>query len=420
MKRFCKCLLLLLLLWPVTGCGGLWHTTSTSQCAFVTDATRPGNGSTYRIEVAVLHGPKRNEEALAVVRHCLQRVGQGAQRSRALFYADCGILATYANGINVAKRALDKGIATFESVTIAGEHEKEASSLHGSESAKLFKGEPHERVLVYLHRGLLFLSEGDYENAHACFLNASLQDTMAERNRERGDWLTLDALLLLCKRAMGSESADEFAERCESRYAREIQSWRRLSKPFKRNPAIILIAVGRGPQKKTRRARAASTSLGYKEIPTHVAGIRVLAEGSAIDLACTDDVYLQAETRGRRNMDQLLARKARASENTDTAGTIAATTGIIVANVVPGVNLLGMAIQEAAMQESGRIDASADVRQLYSAAGKLYLGIVSQDSLTGSVRVEVLDRSGAQIGRQPIGLPSELGRPLVIVGRVPH
>ena len=413
----CLCVFLLLL---QAGCGGAWQTTSTSQCSFTATGGTSTTQPCRQFDVVVLGGSELNRPVLNLVEGVLARVENESVKDQTLFYADCGLLALYANGATTARNALDKSLAAIQRISVGGEAEKGASSIKGHESAKMFKGEPHERALVYFHRGLLFLADEDYENAHACLLNASEQSAVGAGQASRRDWMAVDALLLLCKRAMRSDTAEDFARQCEARYGDRLSDWTALTSKALPGSTVVVVGVGMAPQKVTRKDGSGKPALSYRDVPSRIGGVQVSCGDATTAMFCTDDVYAQAVSRGGRHMDILLARKAEASEQTDKGGSVAATIGIIGGQVIPGLSLLGAAIQEAAMRESGNIDSSADIRQLSCVPGKLYLLVLGRQAVGKEIRLEATDTAATTLGSGTVivvGLRKD--RPLVVLGRMP-
>ncbi|MFA4987359.1 MAG: hypothetical protein WC712_12295, partial [Candidatus Brocadiia bacterium] len=220
---------------------------------------------------------------------------------RPLLYADYGIEAMYLGDMVKAERFLDAAIAAMSSITTGDA--SAATSMKGSEADKLYKGEPHERALVYLYRGLLYIAQGEPDNAQACFVAGALADAMAEHAEDRCDWMTLDVMALQSKRLAGFTDADDWRTSVEKKYGSALPpGW---DSAF-REPVFIMAASGRAPLKVPMRNRDMPMKLGYVEARSEVSAVRVRQggkEGTEIPLPLADDVYVQAASRGTRNMD---------------------------------------------------------------------------------------------------------------------
>ena len=108
---------------------------------------------------------------------------------------------------DVAKSSFDKVLLNIESFYTDTEAAKKARSLWYEEGMKDFKGEPYERVMAYYYRGLIFLEDGDYENARAAFKSAVLQDAFAEEEQYRADFALVIFLEGLASRFAGDTEA---------------------------------------------------------------------------------------------------------------------------------------------------------------------------------------------------------------------
>jgi len=66
--------------------------------------------------------------------------------------------------------------------------EESAMSYWGSESEKVYKGDPYEQSLLYIFLGLLLLDNGDIDNALASFKSAQLADSDSSSELYRSDF----------------------------------------------------------------------------------------------------------------------------------------------------------------------------------------------------------------------------------------
>jgi hypothetical protein len=92
-----------------------------------------------------------------------------------------GKVALFEGDLDTAGRAFDGAIARIETVYADNPSARKARSTFSSEGTKDFKGEPHERAMTFLYRGLIDLSLGDFENARASFKAAEFQNTMSQQ-----------------------------------------------------------------------------------------------------------------------------------------------------------------------------------------------------------------------------------------------
>ena len=399
------------------GCSGYWKSTNTGTASFVASHANPQVGP-IEIEARVLNGTETNDAVLSVLRKKRMDFHVSSTNSRVCTIADWGVLALNANDSALASEFLDEATTIAGSVTVAGEREKRVTSLTGAESGKIFKGEPHERVVMYLHRGLLYLAEGDYENAHACFLNAAMQNSMAHDRKDRSSWLTIDLLILWCDRLMASNSADEVAADCQERYRAEFLGNREVFDP-KAGSALILLAVGRPPQKTTILNKDKTINLSYSPNPSKVTRVAVTAGGTSRDLPLSDDVFVQAETRGRRNMDAILTKKGSAKRMTEGAAQGVATVGVIGGNMIPGLGILTAIIADSAIKYSANINTGADIREMYCVPGKYYMAFVDRSQLASGVTIQAFDSDSKLFAEKTIKVPDIMKKPMIVTGLLP-
>ena len=395
------------------GCAGYWSSNKANTGAYAGSQTFGESSKPLSVEVVVLGVTKPNIEVIETLAKATAAMDQVPLNSRTLVYADCGIAAAHAGDIQLASHLLDEAVQSELSVTIAGEQERKATSLAGSESEKLFKGEPYERTVTLLYRGLLFLANEDIDNAHACFKAGALESAVANNEADRAKWLSMDLLLAECKSMTAQSDLPEWVDYIRTRYDRDSlpDGWERL--PAK--PLIVVAAVGGSPDKIAGKTKG--EELQYRANESRVNGMN-LVNGMTV-LKCgkpVDDCYVQAVTRGRRNMDQVLASKAAVRHGVEGVG--AAVSG--VAPLVPYVGPLLMFAREASWSISDSIKSGADVRQMRMIPGKFYLAILDATQVHGSVRLELLGDQGRTIGEANIQLDAEPKGATVVLARFPY
>jgi tetratricopeptide (TPR) repeat protein len=238
-----------------------------------------------------------------------------------LNYQQLGLAAMASGDFEVARRSLDEAISRVEQIYAGDENAKRALSVFNAEKVKDFKGEPYERAMTYFYRGLLYSRDGDYENARAAFLAADLQDTMAEQESFAGDFGMMKYLAGWASSCAGDDARAKVliqeAKQADSSIA---------GLPDAPGKAIVLIDSGLGPVK--------GTGGKHKELLVFERGggpddaVYVKSGSDELrDLKTAGDVYFQASTRGGRQVDGVLAGKARFKDNADTVGTVATDVG---------------------------------------------------------------------------------------------
>jgi tetratricopeptide (TPR) repeat protein len=390
-KRY-RFTIIVLAMIALVGCG-YWGSYRENTAKYAGSTTFTAEAKPISLDLVELGRSNQNLEARKMLSEMEIRIDQSQSRNKPLMYADCGIYAIYFNNLDLAQRILDRAVGTMGSITIRGKQEAKAVSLLGSESDKVFKGEPHERAVVFLYRGLLYLATGDYENAQACFKSGSLQDALAKDIKDRADWLSLDYLLLFCKNQMKADDFDEWQSYVQNKYEKEElpPGWdRKLNKPV-----VLFITTGVGPEKIAGKSH--KDELQYKEQESKIKKVSViLSESSEVILSKpADNCFIQAVTRGRRNMDEILAKKAGARKATEGVGSAAA----FASPLVGGVGGLGLGLmKELSWSISDRIDSSADVRQMRMIPENIFLLIIDKDSITNQIKIKLLGENDRVIG----------------------
>lgn len=374
----------------------------------------PYDGSkVYPLNVIVLGSAQRFRNLDTPLRLLERRMSEQSEYG-VIRAADCGILACYANDMPLAARALERAIALSEAAMIDESQVSRVAGVSGSERNKVFAGEPHEVAILYIFRGIVFLAENDPENAKSCFLKASLTDAMALQDKDRSNWLTADILAALSFRLYGNDiRARDHIAMIKRSYSQAPASngWvdgTTLAKLRKDNLTIVVLAIGNPPVKYGQGA------LQYLEIESKVAAVRIDDQSAWL----TDNVYVQAVTRGRRNMDNILAARQKRREDMEKAGSVA----LGAAGAVGG--LVGLAIQliaGAAIDKAQEIDIDADNRQISAIPGKFYVWASNSVTPGHALKIELLNPAKKPIARGSVVIPnSNKQGPTVVLAWFPR
>ncbi|HMZ52512.1 MAG TPA: hypothetical protein PK988_09620, partial [Candidatus Sumerlaeota bacterium] len=127
------------------------------------------------------------------------------QRNWVLNLNEIAVAAIKMNEREIAKRALDESLLEINAVFGETPEARKARNVFFNEDVKLFKGDPYERSMAFFYRGVLYMQDEDWENARACFRSANLQDSFAEEEQNRADWVIFDYLISVCEMQMGRE-----------------------------------------------------------------------------------------------------------------------------------------------------------------------------------------------------------------------
>lgn len=246
-----------------------------------------------------------------------------------------GLAAMEKQQFGLARKAFDQAIVRVEAIYADDPNAAKARSVFNGEKVKDFKGEPYERAMMYYYRGLLYLQEGDYQNARAAFLAADRHDTLssAEDKAFAGDFGLMKYL------AGWASACDGDSVRAEQLVA-EAQAVDAAVRALPKVPGAGLVLLDSGP---------APVKWGdgqYKHILKIKPGegsdpapqLR-LADGGTLDgLTPGGDIGFQASTRGGREIDGILAGKAQFK---DTAGAVGDGALVVGSTLLSSASMMG-------------------------------------------------------------------------------
>jgi tetratricopeptide (TPR) repeat protein len=325
------------------------------------------------------------------------------ERNAVLNFNHLGLAAMEVGAWDVAKKAFDQAILRIDSIYADDDNARRAKSVWNEEKVKDWKGEPYERAMAYYYRGLLYLKDGEYDNAAAAFRAADYQDTQAEQEAFQGDFGLMPFLAAWAQNCRGNTST------AKELYQQAVSKDNAVSALSLDQRFLVLVDSGRGPIKygdgkhkevlKFRSAPDAKDSivaveLGGKELPGRVAG----------------DVQFQAETRGGRAVDGILNGKAQWKDNTDTVGQVAQSVGTAgmyagvmnndnnMANFGALASMAGMFAQMAAKA----MTPAADLRAWGSLPSAIYVVADAAPPPELKLGVKFDSGAGAQVKQAPL------------------
>jgi hypothetical protein len=211
-----------------------------------------------------------------------------------------------------AKSLLDEALVRIEANTAGDRSAKQARSLFHEESRKKFRGEPHERVMAYYYRGILYWMDGEPDNARACFRRAQIEDADAENKDFKADYALMDYLDGLVTSKLAGDGSDAF------RRSSEVA---KIEKPPAYDPnanVLIFVEMGSGPTKYAEGDY--KEKLKYQPGQTNNVAAVLRAGPLTLRAPAYDDLTFQATTRGGRVVDYINGNKAFFKEVTDKAG----------------------------------------------------------------------------------------------------
>lgn len=320
------------------------------------------------------------------------------ERNAVLNHMRSGLAAMELGAYEAAERSFDRALLGIETIYAENPDAEAARSLWIKENRKDFKGEPYERAMAYYYRGLLYLREGDYENARASFRGGMLQDTLAEDETYSQDFGLLAFLDGWASHCNGDfDLAEEsFAE------AREHVPW--LARPGASVNLLLLAETGRGPRK--------IATGEYLELLTFARGAgfgdtqaRFLVGNEAVPAELAEDLFFQATTRGGRQVDHVLDGKASFKSGTDTVGDVMLAAGVAAAHTGASYGnedaaLAGAVIALGGLVAKGIAGAmrpEADTRTWDNLPDRVHLAVAQSPAGRDSIKVQFLDQKSVPI-----------------------
>lgn len=293
-----------------------------------------------------------------------------------------------------ATALFDNALVSIETMFADNANAAKARSLWYEEGAKDYKGEPYERAMAFWYRGLLYLAEGDYENARASFRGGVLQDAFAEEQQHRSDFASLMLLEGWANQVNGDagQAADAYAE-----VARLRPGW---TAPPKGANTLIVAELGGSPRK-------VGDGVGNHEIVyrrpkrTPEKKVQLKIGETAVAVAPVEDLYFQAASRGGRPIDRLINGKVQfqnvASTVGDVLGTIASEGSVLQSATGGGHGrALGAiaAVGAIASIISANVKPRADVRYWANLPETLHVTAISAAQAPQAIAAMLTDENG--------------------------
>jgi len=329
-----------------------------------------------------------------------------------LHLMEAGLAAYRAGYFSLAATTLDRAIAQVEALQEGAEQAERVKGKFVAEEEKWFKGESYERSALYFYRGLLYLQAEDFGNAAAAFKRSELHDiTGEEAEGFAGDWFSSEWALALASYKNGyPEDAERALERTKTFATRPKQAeW-----PDPGANLLLVVEAGGGPLKV--RAGDSGEKLKFARPGNQVAQLAITtADGRTRTLVPAEDLFVQATTRGTRQIDYILGDKATFKEGaSDLAGdaTVAAAvaTGVAlgsvgstdqtIQNLGTGASIFGGLMAITAFAADATADATraeADVRAWQNLPGHIFLATFKVNGEAQRVTLHYLDANQKEL-----------------------
>lgn len=247
-------------------------------------------------------------------------IANGPPRDKVLWEYRTAAAAMRKGDYALARQMLDDALLSMGGLIVNDKNARQARGYFHAESKKTFIGEPYERCMAYIYRGILYWMDGEPDNARACFRSAELADSDAENHAYAGDWVLCDYLDGLASAKLGGDGSDAL-RRAEA-------DAKGVSLPPYNLKANVLFFLEFGPGPRKFASGRYGEELHFSVPPSEVRSAEILIDGMRFPVAPTDDVGFQATTRGGRVMDHILGNKAVFKGATDTAGDVAIVGGL--------------------------------------------------------------------------------------------
>lgn len=299
-----------------------------------------------------------------------------------------------------ARTQLDAALPLVNGVVAQTKDASKARSLFGSESDKVFLGEPYERVMAFYYRAILYWMEGQPDNARACYRSGQLIDSDAEAASFKGDYVLLDYLDGLASAKLGADGADAL-DRARKNARRELPAYESSAN------VLIFAEFGRGPRK--YQGGEFGEQLRFMVSDSKVHSARLTIANRTIRLSPWDDLNYQATTRGGRVMDHILGNKAVFKGATDAVGDVALIGAAVASsnitrpdgrkshnseNAALALGAIGLISKIA----SAATTPQADIRTWDNLPQRLSFAAIRLPAGTHQGKLEFLDKDGRVVG----------------------
>lgn len=247
-------------------------------------------------------------------------IANGPPRDKVLWEYRTAAAAMRQGQFAEAKQYLDDALTTLQGVYGSNSEARKSRGYFHKESRKTFIGEPYERSMAYIYRGILYWMDGERDNARACFRSAQFEDSDTENKQYAGDWVLPEYLDGFATVKMNGDGSDA--------YKRALAVAKNITLPPYNPKANVLLFFEFGPGPAKYATGQYAQELRFNIRPSDVRSARFQIDNLNIPVAPTDDVAYQATTRGGRLMDHILGNKAVFKSTTDTIGNVALIGGL--------------------------------------------------------------------------------------------
>ena len=306
------------------------------------------------------------EDKPAEMHGVFEKVVTEGESNHVLNRLRAGVAAMDAGDNALAAQTFDEALLTIETMYGGSDEAAEARGMFTAEDRKIFRGEPYERAMAYYYRGVLYLMEGDYENARASFKSGSLQDALAEKEEFRQDFALLEYLDGWASQCNGDVplARDTYANLARDDYAAARSHNGAPDIPGAGDNLLVLAELGHAPVKYAEGKHDELLKV-KRNLARGPGSARVRLNGRPMLLSNGESVLWQAMTRGGREFDSVLAGKVNFKEGMEDAAEV----GMAVSTAATTMSTMQMATGDYdAAQMSGAVGAVAGLFSLFASA----------------------------------------------------
>lgn len=323
-----------------------------------------------------------------------------APEDEALWRCELASAAMMVGEEAVAFRALHKASAIMG--TLESTSAEDARAILGEEATKTWKGDPYERSMNSLYKGLLYWRRGDLDNASACFKRGLLADGWSQEGESQRDFEVLAFLLGWVSSLRGESEQASYSFR-EAAQLRGDNPW--FHDPgTDRNNVLVVADIGIGPRRVAAGRDGSEVRFISPDYPD--AAIEILEGGRSLGVSrLATDLYFQAITRGDKVIDRIRRGKAIFKQGAEAAGYYM---------LLRGANRddAGTAIAGAALLLLGALtNAEADTRFWTQLPAEIHVLPLSLPPGPHRITVRVLGPGGSRLGNWqrdfPVDVPAD-------------
>lgn len=250
----------------------------------------------------------------------------GGERNAVLNFERLGLAAYQQGMLKDAAWAFDQALNRIETIYADNPQAATARSIFHNEANKDFKGEPYERSMAYYYRGLVYLQQGNFQDATVAFKNAEYQDTLSEDESFQSDFAVMNYLRGWSQKCAGDTSS------AKESFDLATKAQKDLTVPEAGDNVLFVAELGNGPVKSRDAAQSQKLIFGAgAEYDENAANVTLDdGQGSrAVPLHLASSVQYQATTRGGRAIDGLMNGKANWKDGTGAVGDALAMQGMM-------------------------------------------------------------------------------------------